>query len=71
MVDDLFDAVVGYCADDVRSEKLRKTFVDPVLVHLTSKFNWVFRAVQAVAALVVVQFVVVLWILFLTCRRRG
>ena len=60
-MDEIFDALIGYCSGDERSDRLKKTFLEPVLSHLTNKFNWVFRAVQAVALLIVIQFVFVVW----------
>lgn len=68
-MDEIFDALIGYCSDDERSDRLKKTFLDPVLCHLTNKFNWVFRAVQAVAILVVLQFIFVAWILVRSYRK--
>lgn len=68
-MDELFDAVVDYCSANERAEKLRASLLDPLLAHLTHKFNWVFRAVQAVAILVVLQFVFVVWILVKSYKR--
>ena len=69
MLDDLLDAVARYCSDEERSLKLREALMEPVLAHLSARFTWLFRAVQALAVLIVLQFIVVMWLLFRSFRR--
>ena len=70
MMDDMVAAVAAYCSDEKRSAKLRSALVDPVIDQLVSRFSLLFKAVQAVAVLVVIQFVFVAWILLRSYRSR-
>ena len=69
MLDDLIDAVARYCADEERSKRLQQVLMEPLLAHLAARYTWLFRAVQALAILIFLQFIVVLWILLRTFKR--
>ena len=67
--DDVVDAVGAYFSDADKSAKLRSAFVDPVIDQLTNRFSRLFRAVQALAVILVLQFLFVVWILVRSYRR--
>lgn len=69
MLDDFLDAVAKYCADEQRSKKIQQALMEPILAHLAARFTWIFRAVQALAVLIILQFVVLMWLLFRSFRR--
>ena len=71
MMDELFEEIVGYCSTEERSDKLKKTFLDPVLDHFTNKFVWIFRAIQAVAVLILLQFIFTIWVLVRSYRANS
>jgi hypothetical protein len=70
VMDDVVDAVARYCSDEERSARLRSAFVDPVIDQLARRFSLLFKAVQGVAVLVIIQFVFVVW-MFVRSYRRG
>ena len=69
MLDDVIDAVGAYVSDADKSEKLRAALVDPVIDQLTNRFSRLFRAVQALAVILVLQFLFVVWLLVRSYRR--
>ena len=69
MLDDVIDAVGAYVSDTRKSEKLREALVDPIIEQLARRFAMLFRAVQGVAILIVIQFVFVAWLLVRSYRR--
>lgn len=69
LVDGVIDAIAEYCSDAKRSEKIREAIVAPTLSLVYARFEWIFRAVQATALLLIVQFGFILY-LVLKIRRR-
>lgn len=69
MLDAVIDAVGAYVGDADKSAKLRAMFVDPVIEQLARRFAMLFRAVQGLALLIVIQFVFVVWLLVRSYRR--
>jgi hypothetical protein len=67
--DDVVDAIGAYFSDAGKSEKLRSAFVDPVINQLTNRFSLLFKSIQALAVLLVIQFLFVVWILIRSYRR--
>lgn len=63
--------VVAYCSqDDVRRE-LNDKLLSPLLAHAGERFAWAARLFQVVAALVLVQTMLLLWLLVRDARRIG
>jgi hypothetical protein len=69
LVDEVIAAIADYCSDEKRSEKLREAIVVPMLSLVYGRFEWIFRAVQATAILLIIQFGFVIYIA-LKMRRR-
>jgi hypothetical protein len=69
LVDEVIAAIADYCSDEKRSEKIRDALVVPTLALVYARFEWIFKAVQAVAVLLIIQFGFVLY-LVLKSRRR-
>lgn len=62
IVDEVVAAIADYCSDADRSEKLREAFLVPALTLIYGRFEWLFRAVQATAILLIIQFGFVIYI---------
>ena len=63
--------VVAYCSQpDVRRE-LDDKLLSPLLAHAGERFAWAARLFQVVAALVLVQTLLLLWMLVRDARRMS
>jgi hypothetical protein len=69
LVDEVISAIADYCSDENRSKKLRDAIVIPTLSLVYDRFEWIFKAVQAVAVLLIIQFGFVIYIA-LKMRRK-
>lgn len=63
LMDDVVTKVVDYCAKDETRTKLESHVLGPALKYLSDKFAWGVRLFQAVAILVFVQTLMLLWLL--------
>lgn len=64
LVDDTLTKVVEYCTKDETRVKLESQVLAPVLKYLGDKFAWSVRLFQAIAILVFIQTLMLLWLLF-------
>lgn len=69
LLDQLFERAGEYCADPQNRVKLHDKLLAPVLEHLAVRFQWLFNCLQALAALLVIQTILLVWIL--VAVRRG
>lgn len=63
MLEAVIDQFVDYCSKEPARQKLEARVVRPVLQYLAERFAWGIRVFQAVAVLVLVQTVVLVWLL--------
>jgi hypothetical protein len=61
LADTLLDQFVEFCARD--KEKIETRILKPVMHYLAVRFSWCIRVFQAVAILVLVQTIVLLYLL--------
>lgn len=66
LADTFLDQFIDYCSRD--KEKLETRVLRPALQYLAERFSWGIRIFQAVAVLVLIQTVVLLWILLREAR---
>lgn len=73
MLDGVLDGVVSnvvqYCSREKTRERLESEVLTPVVRYVAHKFSWSVRLFQAVAVLVFIQTMVLLWLLLRDCRR--
>lgn len=69
LVDSVMHNVVDYCSKEETRAQLETKVLSPVLQYLADKFAWGVRLFQAVAVLVFIQTLVLLWLLFREMRR--
>lgn len=69
ILEDVLTKVVDYCARDETKAKLEAGVLAPAMQYLADKFSWGVRLFQAVAILVFVQTLMLLWLLFRDVRR--
>jgi hypothetical protein len=65
----LMDSVVEYCTKDETRAQLESKFLGPALQYVADKFSWGVRLFQAVAVLVLIQTLILLWLLMRELRR--
>lgn len=70
LLDQLFDRASEYCANPENRVKLHDKLLAPILEHLAVRFQWLFNCLQGLAALLIVQTILMIWIL-VTVRRRA
>lgn len=63
LLDDMVTKVVDYCGRDETRAKLESQVLAPVMKYLADKFAWGVRLFQAVAILVFVQTIILLWLM--------
>lgn len=66
---DLLSSLVDYCSRDETKAQLESRVFTPVLQYLSDKFSWGVRLFQAVAILVFIQTIILLWLLMREMRR--
>lgn len=69
MLEALLDRAVEYCTKDETRAALEARVLSPMVRYLASKFSWSVRLFQAVAVLVFIQTLILLWLLFREVRR--
>lgn len=65
----LMDSVVEYCTKEETRAQLESRVLGPALQYVADKFSWGVRLFQAVAVLVLVQTLILLWLLMRELRR--
>lgn len=68
LLDDVVTKVVDYCGRDETRARLESQVLAPVMKYLADKFAWGVRLFQAVAILVFVQTIILLWMLVRDAR---
>ena len=68
LADSVVDQFIEYCSRDTSREKLETRVLRPMLQYLAERFAWGIRVFQAVAILVLIQTVVLLWVLLREAR---
>jgi hypothetical protein len=69
MLDRLMDSVVDYCSRESTRERLETRVLGPLLQYLGERFAWSFKLFQAMALLVLLQTLILLWLLVREVRR--
>lgn len=69
VLDSVMDNVVKYCSRDSTRETLESKLFAPAVQYLAEKFSWSVRLFQAVAILVLIQTIILLWLLAREIRR--
>lgn len=62
MIEKLVDSFVQYCSRDETRLLLERKIVEPAVRYLTERFQFGLKLFQAIALLVAVQTIVLLWI---------
>lgn len=70
LLDQVFEKAGEYCADPENRFKISEKLLAPVIQTLSVRFQWLFNCLQALAALLVVQTILLVWILF-TVRKHS
>lgn len=68
LVENALSKVVDYCSRDETRQRLESQLLAPVMKYLADKFSWGVRLFQAVAILVFMQTMLLLWLLWRSCR---
>lgn len=63
--------VVDYCSTAEVRQELNDKVLNPLLAHAGERFAWAARLFQIVAALVLVQTLLLLWLLVRDARRMA
>jgi hypothetical protein len=71
LADGLLDQFIDYCSKDESRQKLEARVLRPALQYLAERFAWGIRVFQAVAVLVLIQTLVLLWVLLRESRSAG
>lgn len=69
VLDSLVTNVLEYCSREDTREQLETRVLAPIMRYLSDKFSWCVRLFQAVAVLVLVQTLLLLWLLARELRR--
>lgn len=69
LLDSVMHNMVEYCSKEETRAQLETKVLSPVMQYLADKFSWGVRLFQAVAVLVFIQTLVLLWLLFREMRR--
>lgn len=69
LLDTAVQNVVEYCNTPEARTQFESKVLAPALHYLSSKFSWSVRLFQAVAVLVFIQTVILLWLLVREMRR--
>lgn len=69
VLDSVVHNVVDYCSKEETRAHLESKVLAPVLQYLADKFSWGVRLFQAVAVLVFIQTLILVWLLWREVRR--
>lgn len=68
LVENALAKVVDYCSRDETRQRLESQVLAPAMRYLADKFAWGARLFQAVAILMLVQTLLLMWLLWRSCR---
>lgn len=71
LADSVVDQFIEYCSKDSAREKLEARVVRPLLQYFAERFAWGIRVFQAVAVLVLIQTVVLVWVVLREARAAA
>lgn len=71
LLDQLFERASEYCAKPENRVKLHDKLLAPILEHLAVRFQWLFNCLQALAALLIIQTILLVWILIAMRRAHA
>ena len=63
VLEQLVSKAADFCANEENRALLESKFIGPVMEYLALKFSWIAVMIRAVAVLVVVQTVLLVWLL--------
>jgi len=63
LLDQLFEKASEYCALPENQVKISEKLLAPILQNLAVRFQWLFNCLQALAALLVIQTILLVWVL--------
>lgn len=63
VLDQVFDKASEWCSNPENSSKITEKVVAPILHSLAERFQWLFSIIQILAALIVVQTILIVLIL--------
>lgn len=69
VLDSVLHNVVDYCSKEETRSRLQSTLLAPAMQYVAEKCAWGVRLFQAIAVLVFVQTLILLWLLFREVRR--
>ena len=69
VVDDMLAKVMDYCSREDTRAQFENRVLAPIMRYLADQFSWGVRLFQAVAILVFVQTLLLLWLLVRDARR--
>lgn len=68
VVQQLVEKFVEYCSQDETRQALERKLLKPVIEYLSERFHWTLKAFQALAVLVAIQTLLLVWLLFRSFR---
>lgn len=69
LLDQVFEKACKYCSEPENTAKISEKLLAPLLQTLAVRFQWLFNCLQALAALVVIQTILIVWILIVVRQR--
>ena len=63
LLDQLFEKASEYCGNPENAVKISEKLLAPILQNLAVRFQWLFNCLQALAALLVIQTILLVWVL--------
>jgi hypothetical protein len=71
LLDQVFEKAGDYCADPENRFKISEKLLQPVIQTVAVRFQWLFNCLQALAALLVIQTILIVWILVTVRQMSG
>jgi hypothetical protein len=69
VMDSVLQNVIEYCSKEDTRRRLESNLLSPMMRYMAHKFSWSVRLFQAIAVLVFIQTLILLWLLFREMRR--
>ena len=69
VMSNVLNNVMDYCSKEETRARLESKVLAPAIEYLADRFSWGVRLFQAVALLVLIQTLILLWLLFREVRR--
>ena len=70
LLDQLFEKASDYCAKPENTLKISEKLLAPIVQSMAVRFQWLFNCLQALATLLVLQTVLLVWVLISVRRLR-